>query len=49
MGTNPRQLPANRVGGENEVHAAGSDGALWHAIEFGRFFILGKGNAPPLP
>ena len=46
MGTNPRQFPGNSVRGKNEIHAAGSNGTLRHAIEFGRFFILGEGNPP---
>jgi len=42
MGTNPRQLPGNRAPARRKSNTAGSNRALWHAIEFGPIFHPGR-------
>src|SRR5512143_2537654 len=39
------QLLGDPLGGQNQIDSAGFNGTVRHASVFGRFFILGKGDA----
>jgi hypothetical protein len=42
----PRQLPRDLLGGQDEVHTAGSNRAPRHVLMLGRSRVLGEGDAP---